>query len=60
VSALDDGERARVLERVDEFARLTPADVFKQLYRDRFADDAPVELLSAFGELLRVAEAEGR
>jgi DNA repair protein SbcD/Mre11 len=45
---------------LDDLARLTPADVFKQLYRDRFADDAPVELLSAFGELLRVAEAEGR
>ncbi|GAA4011583.1 exonuclease SbcCD subunit D C-terminal domain-containing protein [Actimicrobium antarcticum] len=37
---------------LDEFDRLQPEDIFNQLYRSKFNDDAPSELRAVFAELV--------
>ncbi len=37
---------------IDDLNALAPVDFFQRLYRHRFAEDAPSELLAAFSELL--------
>ncbi len=44
---------------VDELNALAPADFFQRLYRHRFGDDVPVDLLSAFTELLNASPEGG-
>jgi exonuclease SbcD len=40
---------------IDDLSALPPVDFFQRLYQHRFAEDAPVELLAAFSELLNAA-----
>ena len=37
---------------LDQLAQLQPDDVFKRLYQQKFGEDAPVDQLSAFAELM--------
>jgi exonuclease SbcD len=37
---------------LDQLEQLKPDDIFRQLYRQRFDNDAPPDQLSAFGELM--------
>jgi exonuclease SbcD len=37
---------------LDQLAQLQPDDIFRRLYRQRFAEDAPGDQLSAFAELM--------
>jgi len=41
---------------VEELASLAPAGLFERLYRHRFGDGPPPELLQAFGELLHTTD----
>ena len=42
---------------IDDLAALSPADFFARLYRHRFGDAAPDELMAAFAELLNTPAA---
>ena len=44
---------------IDELASLAPTDLFERLYRHRFGDGPPDELLRAFTELLHAPTNEG-
>jgi len=50
-SVLNDAAAAPALS-IDDLNALAPADFFERLYRHRFGDVAPAELMSAFSELL--------
>lgn len=43
---------------LDQLAQLKPDDIFRRLYQQRFGEDAPVEQLTAFTELLAGCGAE--
>jgi exonuclease SbcD len=37
---------------LDQLEKLKPDDIFRQLYQQRFGNDAPADQLSAFAELM--------
>ena len=40
------------LAPLDQLEKLKPDDIFRQLYQQRFGNDAPADTLSAFAELM--------
>ena len=47
-------------EAPERLERMQPDDIFRRLYRDRFASEAPPEQLAAFAELVLAAATEGQ
>jgi exonuclease SbcD len=43
---------------LDQLARLKPDDIFRRLYQQRFGEEAPLDQLSAFAELMLPIDAE--
>lgn len=56
-AAGDAGAAHEVPERLE---RMQPDDIFRRLYSDRFASEAPPEQLAAFAELVLAAATEGQ
>ena len=53
----DAASRGEEAASIDQLSALAPADFFERLYRHRFGQSAPHELLAAFNELLHTGEA---
>ena len=58
-SARASAEAAAPEVSVEELASLAPSDFFERLYRHRFGNEPPDELMQAFSELLHAPADEG-
>ncbi len=51
-SAARTASRDDAVMTLDQLDRLKPDDIFRQLYQQKFGNDAPADQLSAFAELM--------